>query len=418
MSTKGVILTKTNPQVGVATGDLRISGMIMNAVAVAGKFDLGTVYKINSLKDAEEILGINAAYDTTNRVVCWHHIREYYEGLGLDSHVELWILGTSQATTMVQMVDIAESFGKSLINGSKGTAFQVGIIRNPDAAYAPTMLDGILDEVLAAIPKAQALVDWAFGKVYPTRIILEGRNFTPPVSGVQDLRAIANVKAPNVSVVTAQDWDYAEKDALFHNYAAVGTLLGTMASAGIEASIGWVEQFNLTDVASERWRRAGLSNHQRVETYEEDWDLLDKKGYVFAQTYPRVDGYRWNNDHTCTPIEVDVEGNINQAYQRYGRAMDAVSLSAYAALIPRVKSPQSVDPSTGKRAPVVIADVKARAERRIDRDWGDQISGHEVIIDKESTLLPPESSVDMAVRVVPMGTADSIKVKLGLVTRL
>jgi hypothetical protein len=282
----------------------------------------------------------------------------------------------------------------------------------------PVVVDGLLDEVLDAIPKAQALVDWAFGKMYPTRIILEGRNFTPPVAGVQDLRDIENVKAPNVSVVVAQDYDYADKDALFNNYAAVGTFLGSLAAADVHVNVGWVDQFNLTNVASERWINAAFSNHAAVEDYEEDWELLDGKGYIFTQTYPRVDGYRWNGDHTCTPIEVDVEGNMNEAYQRFGRTMDAVALSAFGALIGRVKSPQPVDPASGKLPVVVVADFKAVGEKRIDQDLAANLSGREVIIDKDSNLLPPDETLNMAVKAVPYGSATSIKVKIGLVKQL
>lgn len=418
MSTKGVIISKEKPAVGVTLGDLRVSGLIANAIAVVDKFALNTLYKINSVKDAEDTLGIDAAYDTTNKVVLHHHIQEFYEEVGLDSGVSLYLYGVSQATTLEQMVDVAGAIGKTFINGAEGKVFQCGLCRNPDNAYVPTIVDGLLDEVLNAIPKAQALVDWAFTKMYPTRIIIEGRNFTPPVSAVQDLRDITNVKAPNVSVVVGQDYDYADKDALFNNYAAVGTYLGTLAAADIHENTGWVEQFNLTNVASDRWVNAGFSNHDPVEDYEDDWELLDSKGYIFPQTYPRVDGYRWNNDHTCTPIEVDVEGNMNEAYQRFGRTMDAAALSAFGALVGRVKSPQPVDPATGKLPTVVVADFKAVAEKRIDQDLGGKISGREVIVDKESNLLPPDERLDMAIKAVPYGSASTIKVKIGLVKQL
>ncbi|WP_420581942.1 DUF2586 family protein [Reichenbachiella sp.] len=418
MSTKGVIISKEKPAVGVTLGDRRISGLIANAVAVASTFALNKLYKINSVKDAEDILGIDDAYDVANSVVLYHHIVEFYEEVGLDSGVDFYLYGVAQSTTMEEMVDVAGTIGKGLINGANGDAFQIGIARNPTLPFVPTIVDGVWEEVMDAIPKAQALVDWAFGKMFPTRIVLEGKYFTPPVSGAQNLRDITNVKAPNVSVVVGQDWDFAESDAAFNNYAAVGTCLGTIAAAEINENIGWVDEFNLTDVAAERWETAGLSNHGYVEDYQEDWELLDSKGYIFPQTYPRVDGYRWNNDHTCTPIEVDVEGNMNEAYQMFGRTMDSMAMSAYGALIGRVKSPQPVNPTTGKLPTVVVADFKAIAEKRIDQDLDGKISGREVIIDKDSNLLPPTSQLDMAVKGVPYGSTSTIKVKIGLVKQL
>jgi len=417
-SVKGVVVTKEQPKVGVQLGDLRISGLIANAIAIGGTFELNTLYSVNSLKDAEEVLGITAEYDTTNRVVLHHHIKEFFHEVGLSSGVKLYLYGVSQATTMEGMVDVAGTIGKAMIDGSEGEAFQIGICRNPDSGYSATVVDGLLDEVHDAIPKAQALVDYGYAKMFPTRIVLEGRNFTAPVSAVQDLRDITNVKAPNVSVVVGQDYDYAEKDALFNNYAAVGTFLGTMASADIHVNPGWVDEFNLTDVAAERWEKAGFSNHQPVENFQDDWQLLDTKGYVFPQTYAKVPGYRWNGDPTCTPIEVDVEGNMNEAYQRFGRTMDAVTLTAYGALIGSVKSPQPIDPGSGKLPPVVVADFKEKAEDAIDQDLGDKISGREVVVDKDSNLLPPVEALDMSVTAVPFGSATQINVKLQLKKQL
>jgi hypothetical protein len=182
--------------------------------------------------------------------------------------------------------------------------------------------------------------------------------------------------------------------------------------------VGWVDEFNLTNAASERWLKAGFSNNEPVEKYQEDWELLDNKGYVFTRTYPRVDGYRWNGDHTCVAIEVDTEGNMNESNQRFGRTIDAVSLSAFGALVGRVKSPQPVNPSNGKLPTVIVADFKAVAESRIDDDLDGKLSGREVIIDKESNLLPPVERLDMAVKCVPMGSTGSIKVNIGLVKQL
>lgn len=418
MSTKGVIISKETPKVLATVGDLRVSGLIANAVAVAAKFDLATVYVINSITDAEENHGIDAAYDLANKVVLHHHISEFYHRVGLDSNVPLYIMGTAQGTSLEAMVDPTGAVGKKFINDTEGKCFQIAVALNPEAPYAPVLLDGMDSDVWAAIPKAQALVDWSFGKMYPTRIILEGRSYNPNAAAAGDLRAIVDVKAPNVHVVTVQDWNHAEKDALFNTYAAVGTLLGSVALANVHENVGWVERFNLTDAGSGRWLKAGFSNHADVMAHQDEWELLDTKGYIFAQKYPRVDGFRWNNDHACTPIEVDVEGNMNEAYIRFGRTLDKAVLSTYAALIGRVKSPQPVDSQTGKLPLAVITDFKLQGEKRTDQDMAGELSGREVLVDKDSNLLPPSETLNIAVKCVPYGSAQTIKVKVGLVRNL
>jgi hypothetical protein len=418
MSTKGVIISKETPKVVAVIGDLRVSGIIAGAIAVADKFVLDTVYKVNSIADAENTLGIDAAYDLTNKVALHHHISEFYHEVGLDSNVPFYIMGVAQGTTLEEMVDPAGTIGKKFINDSEGKPFQFGIALNPDVDYVPTILDGMDEDVWNAIPKAQALVDWAFDKMYPTRVIIEGRSFTPNGAAAGDLRDIDDVKAPNVHIVVAQDYDYAEKDALLNKYAAVGTVLGTVASANVHENIGWVEKFNLTDAGSGRWLNAGFSNHTDAMAAQDNWELIDQKGYIFAMKYPRVDGFRWNNDHACTPIEVDAEGSMNEAYILFGRTMDNVVLSVFSALIGRVKSPQPVDPTTGKLPLAVIVDFKTRGEKQIDQDLAGKISGREVLVDKNSNLLPPSETLNLAVKCVPYGSAQSIKVKVGLVRNL
>lgn len=414
MSTKGVVITKETPDILFSGGDTSITLLIANGVAVASQLDLDTLYHIFSVKDAETILGIDAAYDVSNEVVLHHHIDEFYRMAR--PNTKLYVYVVSQAVTIEQMVDVANNHLKAAINQAQGEAFNCMVAHNPDqSTYSPVMSDGYDADLLAAIPKAQGLVDYAFEKLYPTRIVLEGKYFTPPIASVEDLRNIPDVKAYNVSVVTFQDWNHAETNAAFNNYAAVGTFTGALSRASVHENVGWTEEFPLTDATKGKFLKAGFSNHDDVMDYEDDWDLLDSKGAIFAIKYPNVDGFYINDDHTCAPIEVDPETNVvSESGQLYGRTADKACLQVFASLISRVKSPQPVDPASGKLPVAVVLDFQQVAERRIDQNMAGEISGRSVIVDKNSNLLPPNNQLDMAVDVVPYGTAKVIRVKVAL----
>ncbi|MDX2304612.1 MAG: DUF2586 family protein [Microscillaceae bacterium] len=418
MSIKGVEISKAKPDVFAQLGQDSTSGLIANGVAVAGKLALDTVYTLYSLDDAIA-LGVDESYDAAHSVILYHHIKEFYEEVGLDSGVKLYLLVVAQSVTMTQMVDVANNHAKKLIDGIEdGDAFQIGVAYNPvltgGTPYTPTMSNGLDADLLAAIPKAQALAEYAFGKMMPTRFVLEGKFIDlDPIGSLEDLRSISDVEASAVSVVIGQDWDFADSLAAFNKYAAVGTVLGTVARAAVNESIGWVEVFNLTNVASARWVVAGLSDHTKTKDNQSIWNTLDEKGYIFPLTYSRVSGYRWNKDHTCTPILVDPDGTLNESFIRYSRTADKAALQIYAALIGSVQSPQRLRPD-GKLELAVIADLQARAEKQVDTAMAGEISGREIVVDKDSDLLPPDPELLVGFKVQPYGSADTIKIKLKL----
>jgi hypothetical protein len=53
------------------------SGLLANGVAVTGGAQLGTIYHLKGVSEAVT-LGLNAAYDTTNTVLVYEHINEFF----------------------------------------------------------------------------------------------------------------------------------------------------------------------------------------------------------------------------------------------------------------------------------------------------------------------------------------------------
>lgn len=239
------------------------------------------------------------------------------------------------------------------------------------------------------------------------------------IAAAQDLRAIVNVKATKVSVITGQDYDFAHTlDAIGQKHAAVGNALGCVAHARINQNIGEVDElagFNLTNAALSKWLTPGLSSHKKASEVEADWDVLDGKGYIFAQTYTGADGVRWNNDHTCTPIERDAEGKVNEYSISLGRTVDKAVRKLRAALLPKVKSVQPINPQTGKLPPGVVKYFAGLGDNELqDMQNAGEISSGKTIVDPDSNLLTPPRILKASYSVVPYGTIDEIQGTINL----
>ncbi len=418
MSVKGVITEKKVPPTGIRTTSDGISGLVLHAVAVVGKFVLGDCYKLQGLRDAKA-LGIDEDYDNTNNVLVYYHIKEYYEMVALDSNTPLYIMGVAQSVAFGDMIeDTTSIYGKKLALFAKGEIKQFGFGNNP-TAYAPTLANGVDAALLVAIAKAQTLHSWSLDNAMPFEIVLEGKNgWTGTATAMQDFTAISGVQAPNVAVTFAQDWEQGDKKTIWNKHAAVGTVLGAIAARRVNESIGWVEVGNIQDVARGRWIKPAFSNHILIEAKKEDWQTLQDKAVIVPLTYANSDGVFFNTSKTCVAQVTDAEGYINEWNIEYGRTLNKAIRSVYAALLPSVKSPQPVDATTGKLDIGVVAFFKGKAESRIDADLANEISGRAVFIDKNSDLINAPRELKSGVTVVPFGATDVIRVNIALKNRI
>lgn len=413
MSVKGVIVRKKIPPSGVRTTADGISGLVAHAIAVPTTFVLGTTYKLFSLRDAEG-LGITESYDNSNNLLLWYHIKEYYEETSLDAGTPLYIMGVAQTVSFPTMVeDTAVIYGKKMLLDAKGEIKQIGFAYNP-TVYTPTLLNGVDADLITAVGKAQLLHEYSIDNAMPMNVVLEGKNGFSTPAAMQDFRAIAGVKAPNVAVCFGQDFDKANDRAIWNKHAAIGTLLGSIAARRVNESCGWVEVGNIQDVPRNRFVKPAFSNHILIDVHKADWQVLENKSVIFPITYANQDGVFWNSDYTCDTPTVDTQGYINEWNFAYGRTLNKAIRAVYAALLPSVKSPQPVDATSGKLDIGVIALFKGKALARIDADMANEISGREVFIDPNSDLINSPRELKAGVVVVPFGSTDSIRVDVAL----
>ena len=410
--------------------DDAVCGLIMHGVAVTGKIDLLEAKQIFKLKDAEE-LGLDAAYDVANDVQVYYHIKEFYRMVkkvaNRDSN-PLFIMLVSNAVTtgnldvtMTNMVeDTGTTMAKKLIQDADGRIRYLGVAMNPAAGYTSTILDGLDADVQAAIPKAQGLADWAWENDRPLNVILEGREFSGTAAAAQDLRAITDVKAENVSVTIAQDYKYADGlNDQRKKHAAIGTVLGTRAALAVHENIGEVERCNITDVIKDAFIIVGFSSHEKVADRLEDLSTLDSKGYIFAFRFTDFDGVYFNNDHTCTPVEEDAEGNKNLHQIAYGAIVGKAKRVLRTALLPKIKSTHNIDPTTGKLSNGTIKYFEGLGDTPLQQMVSDgEIVAGETYVDPDSNLLNTPRILNVDFAIVPKGTIDKIQGSITLKSSL
>ncbi|GAA4825569.1 DUF2586 family protein [Algivirga pacifica] len=403
MSTKGVIIG--SGKVGASIlGDLdRTSALIAHGVAIADNIDLLQTVELYSVNDAEA-LGLDAEYDSTNAVRVHYHIREFFRFAG--EGTKLFLMLVDQSVSLSDMLeDVSSQYAKKLIVDAAGEIRQMAVAYNPAAGYVSTALDGLDDQVVAAIAKAQGLADWAQATFRPINVLLEGYSFNGTAAAAGDLRDLTDLKATHVSVVIGQDYDYAAtQDSIGQKHAAVGTALGCVAKVPVNGNIAEVETMNLTDATTGDWLTAGVSSHVTSASMEAEWDTLDLKGYIFPIRYTGLDGVRWNDDHTCTPVEQDAQGNINEHSISLGRTVNKAKRVLRQALLPKVKSTQPVDPNTGKLPMTVIKYFEGIGEQALGRmEANQEIVESRTVVDPNSDLLTPPKELLVDFEVVPFG---------------
>jgi hypothetical protein len=274
----------------------------------------------------------------------------------------------------------------------------------------PDLTSGILADVVTAIAKAQQLAKSEFDLHRPVNIIIEGRHFDAPASAALSLRTL---NSSQVCVVIGADNDISIARPSNTYYAAIGDALGCISLAAVNECIGWVGKFPLTDTANGYFLNAGLSDGNKINTYEADWGTLHDKGYIFAKPHTGKSGFWWNSDPTCTLVSDD------EAYLSNSRTLNKAARIVRAALLDDLNSPITLT-AQGTIQPVQIGDFEAKCETDLDDVMmkAGEISALSVYIDPNQNFITDGEELDVVFKIVPVGVAREIVGKISLVPSL
>lgn len=364
----------------------KIPGLVLTGATVTDKVTLGQSYQIFSLKAAED-LGIE---ETGVNAFAYKHIAKFYSEAGQGA--PLWFMLVSDATTMTQMADITEPYAKKLIEDAKNIRV-LGLLKK--ATGTETIADGLDEDLVTAVVKAQELAEHFAAKYFPFRVIISGNRFS---GNQQDLTDFSTADYRSVNVLIAND-DAAPE-------ASIGLNLGRQVAIPSQRRQSRVKDGAIIPL------NAYFTNGEKVESLQDSWDAIDEKRFTFFRNFSNRSGYFFTGDKTLVSSADDFSSLAP------GFVMDEAVLTAYDVLVDELSDEIPVD-ATGKIHPAIIKSWQGAIETRITNDMvvTGKISGVAAYIDKDQNVLQTDK-ISITLKVQPVGYADFIEVNIGFTTNL
>lgn len=338
--------------------------------------------KVYSLADAE-----NAGITATAEPFAYALLNEFYTELG--GTKLLHFMGTDAATTMEDVVKSTEPNGiMKLIRAAGGDITIMAIARDADDSYdaGSDFLDkDVKNAVIASKATAEALQK----ANTPVRFIIDGI--------VADETA-ANTFKPNTStngfaVVLVGG---TKNDG----HAAVGIALARAAKYSSHVKLG----------AGSNGALSATQIYVGQTPFEEclNVETLHDEGFLTFMTRPGSAGYYFGCDNTCA--------NDDYRILVHGRIIDRAQRIAAQAYLPFVEESIKMLPEGGID-PLDAAHIEATLDSSIRQYMSEQISDCEVVVPINQDVINT-STVNVQVKVLPLGYATWINVSLGLAASL
>lgn len=367
-----------------------IFGLILQSAVAPSGLALLTATSIASLAEAEA-LGIDAAFDTANTVICWKVIKEFYDES--PSGTTLWIMFTAQTVTMTVAFDVANEatyFGK-LQAAAGGKCRIMSMVRSFAGGYSATTTDGVDADVLTAMTKAQALVEEFRTRKMPFLCIVPGHHYQANTSTLKDISTYTNKWVQGLIGDTASGTG-----------CAIGILLGRLAKIAVDTQPGRVKDGALNITAAYHNATAvTLALDTAVRAVE-------TKGWITFGTYPGKSGFYFTNDWTATARTDDFDRLTR------GRIIQKAERIVYATYLNEILDDIKLNATTGMMTTNAAKYYQQIIQRAIDDSLTaeDEISGLSVQIDPMQDVLTT-GKVCVEVRIVPDAYANSFEISLG-----
>lgn len=381
-----------NGQLGtVSESQDGLLALVCGATQVASTFSLGKAYTIYRLAGLEA-LGVTAE----NNAALYRHVKDFYTEA--EEGTKLVVYGVEKTKKMTDLCDKDSGPLKALLQAQKGELRGLIIARDPGEEEV-AVTEGLDPDVFTAIPKAQALAEWATTDLYaPIFVALEGRSFDGDADSLQNLSEQTNNR---VCVVIGDTTAGSEG-------AAMGLLAARIASAAVQRNIGRVADGAIA--ATEMY----LGDKPVEEVMDAITTIYDK-GYITPRTYVGKSGYFWTDDKLAT------EPTDDYAHLTHRRVVDKAYRIAYDTLLNYMLDEIMVN-TDGTMQQAVLKSWQAAVESAIDNQMTAQgelsadltagESGCSCYIDPSQNVLAT-STVNITLKVRPYGYARYIVVELG-----
>ena len=299
---------------------------------------------------------------------------------------------------MTEACDVETGSLKDVIVSLRGALR--GIILASASDSTPEVTEGLDPDVFTALPKAQALADYAALSLYaPLFVILEGRAY----AGTASLRDLSSSAYNRVGVFIG------DVEASSQN-AAVGIIAGRIASVPVQRNIGRVASGALSP--DKFYLGASL-----VDDSMTDVETIYEKGYITPRIYAGLAGYYFTDDRLA------VAPTDDYAHLTARRSADTAARIAYITLLNFLLDEIAVNTDGTMQQPVLKA-WQAAVETAIDAQMtaaGELSvvdgSGCRFYIDPAQNVLAT-SKIEGSLRIRPYGYAREIIANIGFLTSI
>lgn len=365
--------------------------LVNNGAAVAQTFALETPYTLTSYDDLTA-LGITSS----NNPAIEKMVREFYEEPNLDVGTKVVIIAYANTETMSTLCDPTTGKLKTFISSQNGKIRGLVIGRNPASGYNPVTTDGLDADVFTAMPKAQALAEWAANTLFaPIFIVLEGRALVS-ASALKDISSGTCNRVMIFIGDTVSDSDN----------AAIGALAGRIAAIPVQRSIARVKDGPL-------YPSTMYIGTTLVENAISDITTINDKGYVSIRSFVGKIGYYFTDDKMAVAATDDYARLANR------RVIDKAARIVYKTMINELNDEIEIN-SDGTMQPGIIKHIQEECNDAIDSEmtaYGNLSakegeSGSVCFIDASQNVLST-SQIEITLKVKPFGYAKDIIVNLG-----
>jgi len=363
--------------------------VVLGATAVSTTFVLGTPYRLVRPEDLTA-LGITA----TNNARIVELVKQFYAEA--EEGTPVYLIGF-EATSMTSVLDVDNGPMKGVLQALRGALR--GLIVASASTATVTVEDGLDPDVLTAMPKAQALADWAADNIYaPVFVILEGRHFTSAAD------------APDLTALTYNRVGVFIGDTVKSSInACVGTLAGRIAAIPVQRNIGRVASGALAPVEM-------FIGDAPVDQAMSVVDALYAKGYICPRIYVGLSGFYFVDDSLATAKTDDY------AHLTARRTIDKAARIAYLTILQFMLDDIELNTDGTMQQPV-LKDWQAQVERAINTQMS--AAGELSVVDgsgckfwinpKQNVLTT--SKVEGTLKVRPFGYSREIIVNIGFLTQ-
>lgn len=360
---------------------------VSGATAVPSTFVLGTPYLIYRPAGLDS-LGVTEA----NNARLVELVRQFYSEA--DEGTSLYVVGYSSSDTFPILCDKDTGKLRGLLQSLKGAPRGIVLASAVEFDTEDTT-EGLADEVITALPKAQLLAEYAADSLYaPVFIALEGCGYKD-AAGLEDLSSMTYNRCCVVLGDVAADT----------GHAAMGTFAGRVAASAVQMNIGRVLSGPL--YPTQMYLGSAL-----VDDSMDDIETIYGKGYITPRVYVGRTGYFFTDDSmACDPTD-------DYAHLTARRTIDKAARIAYDTLLDYVLGEIEINEDGTMQQPV-LKNWQAAVEDAVNSQMtaGGELSatdgsGCSCFIDPDQNVLST-STVNIVLRVRPFGYARFINVQIG-----